>query len=245
MAITDSIVQFLKRKVENRLKCRIYRTTLPRGSDLFYDLDRDIGLSHFKVVFDVGANVGQTAELFAKHFDDASIHCFEPVDSAFALLKTKVGNDRRFHLHNLAFGETDREATLFVNSDSKVSSLRTSRPTDVPTQIPLRTLQSFCAEKGIPHINLLKIDTEGYEQQVLDGAAELFKTQAIDIVYLETTDRSDDAYFIPFQQANGFLSTLGYELYGFYDQQGYWTGRKSLLYFNAAWISKRLLEQVP
>jgi hypothetical protein len=70
----------------------IYRKRhLPIGADLRVDLER-VGLNP-RVIFDVGANIGQTYRRFRRDFPDAQIHCFEPVNSAFQKLTEEVSGD--------------------------------------------------------------------------------------------------------------------------------------------------------
>ena len=49
------------------------------------------------------------------------------------------------------------------------------------------TGDSFCRRRGIDHIDLLKIDTEGHDLEVLRGFAQMLTSQAIDVVQFEFT----------------------------------------------------------
>jgi hypothetical protein len=57
---------------------RIYRH-VPHGADLFEDLRRSLPAFRVETVFDVGANVGQSATAYLRNFTGATIYCFEPV----------------------------------------------------------------------------------------------------------------------------------------------------------------------
>jgi tRNA1(Val) A37 N6-methylase TrmN6 len=63
----------------------------PSGLDLAYDLKRILDGNQLQTVFDVGANVGQTALYFNKHFPNANIYSFEPVKGTFGTLESNVG----------------------------------------------------------------------------------------------------------------------------------------------------------
>ena len=52
-------------------------------------------------------------------------------------------------------------------------------------EIQLRTLDNFCGEMGIHHIDLLKLDVEGYELKVLMGAQHLINSNSIDFIQFE------------------------------------------------------------
>jgi hypothetical protein len=51
--------------------------------------------------------------------------------------------------------------------------------------VELRTLDDFCAERGIGRIDLLKIDVEGHELRVLEGARGLLEADAIGFIQFE------------------------------------------------------------
>lgn len=52
---------------------------LPVGADLFVDINHKINYPALNVLFDVGANVGQTRKYFRFHLPDSTIYSFEPV----------------------------------------------------------------------------------------------------------------------------------------------------------------------
>jgi FkbM family methyltransferase len=51
--------------------------------------------------------------------------------------------------------------------------------------VSVRTIDDFCAEQAIAEIDLLKIDTEGYDLQVLEGARSLLTRGRVRFVYSE------------------------------------------------------------
>jgi len=52
-------------------------------------------------------------------------------------------------------------------------------------EVPIDSIDSFCAQKKIDQIDLLKIDTEGHEMCVLKGAEKLLSEKRIDFVLSE------------------------------------------------------------
>jgi trans-aconitate methyltransferase len=73
----------LKKIIKSSLKqfgISIKRTKfLPFGEDMFVDLQRLFDKNEVKVVFDVGANVGQSCIQYLQNFPVAKIHSFEPI----------------------------------------------------------------------------------------------------------------------------------------------------------------------
>jgi hypothetical protein len=47
------------------------------------------------------------------------------------------------------------------------------------------TVDQFCAERGVDRLDLLKIDTEGHELEVLEGASQTLQARGVRFVFLE------------------------------------------------------------
>src|SRR5439155_26998495 len=122
--------------------------------------------------FDVGANKGQTIELLKTVFPHSIIYAVEPSSTTFReLSKKNFGEDVK--LFNLALGDTNK-STNFINYKwSTLSSFfelekcegnpfRDIAP-DVPEPVAVRTVDSIVKEQLIAKIDLLKMDTQGYE----------------------------------------------------------------------------------
>ena len=64
------------------------------------------------IIFDVGANMGQSIERFLNDFKEAQIHSFEPNNEAFQILKEKYSKHKNIFLNNFALGETNKKKIL-------------------------------------------------------------------------------------------------------------------------------------
>jgi FkbM family methyltransferase len=167
----------------------------PFGYNLQNDIRRIcLGMSRrVDVIFDVGANIGQTSVAAKSNYPAARIFAFEPTPDAFALLQKNVANLSGVQTYNFALGSEPGSAKLFLHQDSRINSLirdtqfdQRFGASDVQEIIcEVTTLDLFCAKEGIERINLLKIDTEGFELSVLKGAIGLLSGGKIDMVYLE------------------------------------------------------------
>lgn len=193
------------------------------------------------MIFDIGAHHGQTALRLLQDSDEAEIHCFEPASTNYRRLQQALAGRSSVHLWKMAFADKAGQLTLHLQPHSTTHSLVNERGSVEGEQVQVDTLDAFCAREGIAKIHFCKIDTEGADYAVLQGACTLLQKRQIDFVQVETSTRKDVEVFSPFNQVNDFLTGLGYELFGFYEQQPCWTGRQSLLYFNAVYISPALL----
>ena len=140
---------------------------------------------------DVGANVGDFTTMLAQ-LGAKSIIAIEPVQETFERL---VKNTDRFsNVKRLccAVGERDEQITIDVFEDQKLSALssRDLRVTDLAHEshrtetVPLRSIDSLVEENGW-HFDIIKIDVEGFELEVLEGASGLLARDPPTVVQFE------------------------------------------------------------
>lgn len=185
-----------------------------------YLLERLQAFSQAPVIFDVGANRGQYANLVgrvlgARPFE---LHCFEPSPQAFLDLEQRLGGDPRCHLSCLALAEEAGRGVLhFDQPGSPLSSMleldRSHWGIDFSgrTSVGKETVDAYCQRVGIARIHLLKLDVEGYEMAVLAGARRMLGERRVDGVCFEFGAAGIEAglYFRDFYR---FLSSHGMEL---------------------------------
>jgi FkbM family methyltransferase len=140
------------------------------------------------IVFDVGANTGQTIDKLSSCLPSSHIHAFEPTKSVFNELKAKWQNRSNVHLNNVAVGSKIGRRRFFENSHSVMNSflpLGADGWGDIISmpEIELTTIDRYCAERGIAKIDLLKSDTQGFEMEVINGAKSMIRNTHL--VYME------------------------------------------------------------
>jgi FkbM family methyltransferase len=239
--MNSTLLRGCKRQVEKLFGCHIYRGKIPHGAEIFVDIDRAVGVKNIRTVFDIGANVGQTALHYAIRFPKADIYSFEPVRGTFEELTRTVRDQPRIHPYPYGIGRDRGEAVIHVSPINTNSSIVHGRPEDRNETIQIDSISRFCEEHKIETIDFAKIDAEGYELEVLAGAAPMLKSQRISFVYLECELLARTDYHVPFPRIAEFLVPLGYEPFGIYDQSLYWDGRKSLHFVNVVFICQRLI----
>ncbi|HZR79332.1 MAG TPA: FkbM family methyltransferase [Chthoniobacterales bacterium] len=152
-----------------------------------------------RVIFDIGANHGVFAQAVSACFPEATVFLFEPLPRLRAsLVSQSLRYPGRWRFYPTAMGATEGRLPLYADrsddgiasfvgfSDSYSDSYSQSRNRLPGTQqsetieVPVDTLDEFCRREGIYEIDLLKIDVEGFEFSVLDGAKEMLaKTSSI------------------------------------------------------------------
>lgn len=174
-------------------------------------------------VLDVGANIGQYATaLRAGGYRGTIVSC-EPLSDAFQHLQRRSARDASWEAVRTAVGDAVGSTRINVSANSYSSSLlpMTSAHSDAAPgsefvaaeTVPVTTVAEIVAGRGVdPGSALLKIDTQGYEAQVLDGAGDLLPRFAA--VSLELS-------FVPlyegqqlYDQLTARLRDGGFTLYG-------------------------------
>ena len=146
-----------------------------------------------ELIFDIGANDGHKTEVFL-HLADKVI-CCEPDATNYKILKARFGNNKRVSIENKAVAKDETVHTMFVHEEGSAFNTlnakfkntlegdRTNRwDTKVvyekEVEINTTTLDHLIQKYGVP--GFIKIDVEGYENEVMKGL-----TQAIPFISIE------------------------------------------------------------
>jgi len=199
------------------------------GTDLFRDLATLGRQNSVKTVFDVGANEGYMTEQYCGLFPDAMIYSFEPFGEPFEKLQQGVGHRDNVTPVKLALGEEAAEVTLHLNAENVTNSLLPNAPgigQHAPeewtrnvgsTVVEQARMDAFCRERSIERVDLLKIDTQGYEDRVLRGAGEMLTPTAIRMLLIEVSFVDLYENQASFADIFTLVTTRGYRLVGLYD----------------------------
>lgn len=219
---------------------------LPIGADMKLDIVQRIGYAGVETIFDVGANQGQTYVKLRSDFPEAFIHCFEPVGATFEILDARMHGDVRAKASRAAFGAHVGQKTirLFANADD-LNSLRDDlMSTDagaMEERVEIDTIDNYCRANAIDRIDLLKIDTEGYEMEVLQGAMTGLKAASISFLLCEVGFTMRNTRNTNIHVITEFLAELHYSFYGLYDVSHYWSDRVS--FGNALFVHESIVQK--
>lgn len=189
------------------------------GKDPFVDMTRFVTNSQ-PIMFDVGANTGQTVKRLRKHFTKGPIHCFEPNPTTFAQLKENVAGQPDVYAWESGLAATTGEITFFQNSNSAMSSFlklgENGWGDEKKTTAPVTTIDQFCAEQKIDTIDILKLDTQGFELEVLKGAEATIANKKIKLVYCEVIFSKMYEDLPSFGDLYNYLNDRGFHLVSIY-----------------------------
>lgn len=167
------------------------------------------------VFLDVGANVGNYALLLLDSFPNANIFSFEPHPGNFS----ELNRHKKINACNIAVGDDNKDIKLFDFASSNGTELA-SIYHEVISEIHKKEVKSFtvtmkmldniCSDENIEYIDFLKIDTEGNELFVLEGAKKLIENKAIKCIHFEFNEMN----VISKVFMRDFINLLdGFELY--------------------------------
>lgn len=148
------------------------------------------------LIFDVGANIGQSVDRYRIASPNCVLHCFEPNSESFENLVSHCHNLVNVKALNFALTNYSGVSNFFVTRRSELSSLLrpeswlSALSIDDKYQIseicvPCTTLDQYCHETDIDWVDILKIDVQGAELIVLEGGQKMFTNTRIGLVYLE------------------------------------------------------------
>ena len=145
-------------------------------------------------LLDIGANAGQYSKKMRQWGFNKRIISFEPLNDAFAVLKKYADKDEHMSVHNCALGAENVKSVINISGNSYSSSILSILPSHVQSapksayiaqqEIEVKKLDDIfnsIVPKGSRV--MMKVDTQGYEKNVIDGAVE--SLNRITVVQLE------------------------------------------------------------
>jgi FkbM family methyltransferase len=201
---------------------------------IFYPRLSNFYSNHVKVkkpiIFDVGANKGQTISFFLKLFPEAVIFAFEPNPRLYKMLKKKfshLGNVKlvnkgvsnqsgKLLLKETVTDETSTFEELNYDSDylkmkAKVLGVKPEKIVAACYEVEVITLSEFINSESLGFIDIIKIDTEGHELKCLQG---LFEKSESRINYIQLEQHHDDMYLqtVKAEEIEQFLQQNAFSL---------------------------------
>lgn len=166
-------------------------------------------------VVDAGANIGLHTLFFAKRVGpEGRVYAFEPGQSAFDRLQSHIKRNQLTNVRcfNCALGAAEGVVSLTENSqDNSRNFVVDDFPGKTGTEnVSLRSLNQVLKEESVSRVDFLKIDVEGFEPQVLEGASSFLKRKCIRVLQLELDDSSLARSGYTADQVVSMLHTAGF-----------------------------------
>lgn len=212
-------------------------------------------ISDKTIIIDVGAHRGESLSSFDKNSKKSYLYIgMEPNPDAYSdLIKiaNAIKSDKsNIHCLTSAVGNKDGKVKFLKTKESAVGGILSpvkGLAERVPSgdhlieeefEVDLVTVDSLVKQFNLESIDVLKIDTEGYDLEVLKGASDTIKAKLPKIVITEV-------FFVPFRQGQAyfwdialFMSENGYHFVNLYDTRDTTQGR--LYTGNGLWVSPEI-----
>lgn len=172
------------------------------------------------IIFDVGANVGEWSKYCLSIEPSLNMHLFEPSKITFSKLM-KNSWPASVYLNNFGLGERKEQLSLNIAGDgSGMNSIHMRHGVrgvamESVERIDICTLDEYCEEKSIDHIQLLKVDVEGHELAVFRGAKRMLGEKRIACIQFEYGGCNLDARVYLLDIWN-YLASFDFDFYKLY-----------------------------
>jgi FkbM family methyltransferase len=214
----------------NSFGYRISRLSSPATSeDPFMAMQRLlIGIKE-PIIFDVGAHHGHVSRLFRTLFPTSTVYSFEPFQDSFAQLKANTASDPRIKAFNFGLGDRSGTQAFHSNSSSATNSLLATDELGSRTwgsglletqnivQAEFKTIDSVLEAMRIPRVDILKLDVQGAEPLVMEGALSACRMGAIRLLYSEIIIQPTYQDQKRFDESLAIFYRNGFDLYNIYN----------------------------
>jgi len=202
----------------------------PKLSSGYKDLNLSVKSGEGMIIFDVGANKGQSLRFFKKLYPQAKIYGFEPSVNTFKSLESFIAK-KKFEgvsIFSIAFGDSPKQIIFHESDLSETSTFAIPSPDSTYLKkknrilfqndshayksrlMKITTLDHFVDENKIDFIDILKIDVEGFELEVIHGAKKTLENSKVEILQIENQD--NDMFCDKFPEIDCFLRNCNYSL---------------------------------
>ena len=192
------------------------------------------------LILDVGANVGTSIDEFKDWWPDSVVHSFEPQHECWAALEQSASkfleksvvinkcalgsvpnNQATFYSHEISSGLSGFNKINLQSQDSiHLNHLLKDKPQALTEyeqslnqerSVKIIRLDDYLEKLNIKRVNLLKIDTQGFENQVLEGLG--VRLADVDVVITELIFYDYYERNLSFSDIERFLIPAGFHLY--------------------------------
>lgn len=178
-------------------------------------------------VCDIGAHQGYISLKLAEMFPSSKIYSFEPYSHSFEILRKKTEINSNIVPINCALSSSNGEMNLYINAQDSTNSLSPTGEMGKKYQswqtetlstenVRVFTLNSWGKQNSVTKIEVLKLDVQGFELKVLQGAEEYLKS-TLRLLYTEVEFvkiyKENCLYF----ELEEFLRRCNFELFQLYN----------------------------
>lgn len=174
------------------------------------------------VIIEAGAHIGSDSGRFAQIWKDAKIYAFEPVPSVYSQLVKNTSTYNNIKTIPLALSNTNGITKMFVSSgrsDASSSLLAPKQHLEVHPDVQFNetifvetiTLDDFCLNNNISHIDFMWLDMQGYELPMLMASKKMISN--ITLIYSEVSLIETYEGVSTYQKYKEWMDGAGFKVY--------------------------------
>ena len=203
---------------------------VPKDHDFFQTQVKLTDSTRRQIIFDVGAFDGETSKKYHKYFkSNCDIYSFEPFEDSFQLLQKNIASAKNIKPFQMAIGAKDETNDFYVNNFTATNSLLPASEEGLKTwdndilvnkkiiKVPTMTIDSFLEKNKIEQVDILKLDTQGAEYLVLEGAEKSIRTGKIKMIISELIVMPSYENQKDLDEMLLLYKNYGFELYTFFN----------------------------
>jgi|GEM_PF-681196 len=188
----------------------------------FKALEKLIGKGN--LIFDIGAHRGLHSVMFGRWSgDDGIVYAFEPVPSTYNLLCETLALNHSYNVlpQNLGFLEKTGRIKINIFEDTNSSWNSFGHPVfkgvsaKEKVLVSVESVDNFCKKNNIKRIHFMKVDVEGFEKSVFEGARQMLEDGLIDYISFEISQIPLAGNNARAKEVFDILSSFGYRSYRF------------------------------
>jgi FkbM family methyltransferase len=221
-------VKNLLNHILSKIGYRIVRNSTFLSSNHLDAIQEVLSQKSNPIIFDVGAHHGETALDFQKRIPYSTIYSFEPFPDSFSILSRKTSSNKKIIVNNFGFlnlcSAIEFNSNVFSPTNSVLDFDIHANKTWNLSKLHVKekivcnflTIDSFLTQENIHTVDLLKMDTQGSEYMILEGAKNAIKNRSIKNIYMEIIIGKTYKKQKSFGYYLNTLDKLGFELFGIY-----------------------------
>ena len=157
-----------------------FRNMKESGEEFF--IDKYLSNKPINLCFDIGANVGDYSNILLEK-TNSKVISFEPLPFVFKKLSDNLANfSDRSVLINKGVGAKSETLTIHYNENASAHASFSEEVSQIDylnnddsLEIEVTSIDDYCRDNIITDVDLIKIDTEGFEKEVFEGTIETFE----------------------------------------------------------------------
>jgi FkbM family methyltransferase len=224
-------------KIDNLLlssRSGFIKNHYPYRRNFAFDIKRT--MPEPRVIFDVGAFVGDVTLEFHKHFPGAAIYAFEPVGRSYGSLLANTKGMNNVHCYNNAVGDVAGNIEIPIYADLTITTLKDVKYDAPPVaieKVEVIRLDNFLKANSIDRIDILKIDVEGFEFEVLNGLGEYIDQVSCIVTEVGYQRNPEKTHFADMDR---YMEEHGFKVFNIYELSPKYNDRTTLHYSNIAYV---------